>query len=151
MKNDTSGRSASPAKVTTVKELEKKLAVMRKAQAVFAEYSQEQVDRIFYEAAMAANKARIPLAKMAVEETGMGVVEDKVIKNHFAAEYIYNAYRSTKTCGVIDEDPVAGVRKLAEPIGLIAAVIPTTRSSSARTREQRPLRSKRPASSTKQP
>ena len=130
MKNDTSGRSASPAKVTTVKELEKKLAVMRKAQAVFAEYSQEQVDRIFYEAAMAANKARIPLAKMAVEETGMGVVEDKVIKNHFAAEYIYNAYRSTKTCGVIDEDPVAGVRKLAEPIGLIAAVIPTTNPTS---------------------
>ncbi len=117
-------------KITTVKELEKKLAVMRKAQERFASFSQEQVDQIFFEAAMAANKARIPLAKMAVEETGMGVAEDKVIKNHFAAEYIYNAYRNTKTCGVIEEDAVAGIRKVAEPIGVIAAVIPTTNPTS---------------------
>ena len=103
---------------------------MRKAQERFASYSQEQVDQIFFEAAMAANKARIPLAKMAVEETGMGVAEDKVIKNHFAAEYIYNAYRNTKTCGVIEEDAVAGIRKVAEPIGVIAAVIPTTNPTS---------------------
>ena len=123
-------KTKTPGKVTTVKELEKKMAAMRKAQALFAGYSQEQVDRIFFEAAMAANKARIPLAKMAVEETGMGVVEDKVIKNHYAAEYIYNAYRSTKTCGVIEEDPVSGIRKVAEPIGLIAAVIPTTNPTS---------------------
>ncbi len=103
---------------------------MRKAQERFASFSQEQVDQIFFEAAMAANKARIPLAKMAVEETGMGVAEDKVIKNHFAAEYIYNAYRNTKTCGVIEEDAVAGIRKVAEPIGVIAAVIPTTNPTS---------------------
>ena len=103
---------------------------MKKAQDQFSSFTQEQVDRIFFEAALAANKARIPLAKMAVEETGMGVVEDKVIKNHFAAEYIYNAYRSTKTCGVIEEDSAAGIRKVAEPIGVIAAVIPTTNPTS---------------------
>ena len=124
MKKDSAG------KITTVKELEVKLASMKKAQAQFASFSQEQVDRIFFEAALAANKARIPLAKMAVEETGMGVVEDKVIKNHFAAEYIYNAYRSTRTCGVIEEDQAAGIRKIAEPIGVIAAVIPTTNPTS---------------------
>ena len=103
---------------------------MRKAQAVFATYSQEQVDRIFKAAATAADKARIPLAKMAVAETGMGLVEDKVIKNHYAAEYIYHAYEHTKTCGVIEEDPVYGIKKIAEPIGLIAAVIPTTNPTS---------------------
>ena len=123
-------KNESVKKITTVKELEKKLAVMRKAQAEFAGFSQEQVDKIFYEAALAANKARIPLAKMAVEETGMGVAEDKGIKNHFAAEYIYNAYRNTKTCGVIEEDAAAGIKKIAEPIGLIAAVIPTTNPTS---------------------
>ena len=123
-------KNENAKKITTVNELEKKLRRMRLAQEKFASFSQEQVDRIFFEAAMAANKARIPLAKMAVAETGMGVVEDKVIKNHYAAEYIYHAYRSTKTCGVIEEDPAAGIMKIAEPIGLIAAVIPTTNPTS---------------------
>ena len=110
--------------------LEKKMASMKAAQAQFAQYTQAQVDAIFKAAATAADKARIPLAKMAVAETGMGVVEDKVIKNHYAAEYIYNAYRNTKTCGVIEEDKVSGIEKIAEPIGLIAAVIPTTNPTS---------------------
>ena len=103
---------------------------IRKAQKEFATFSQEKVDKIFFAAATAANKMRIPLAKMAVEETGMGVVEDKVIKNHYAAEYIYNAYRNTKTCGVIEEDKQFGIKKIAEPIGVIAAVIPTTNPTS---------------------
>lgn len=103
---------------------------LRKAQKEFAKYSQEQVDKIFYEVAMAANKERIPLARMAVEETGMGVLEDKVIKNHYAAEYIYNAYKNSKTCGVVEEDKIYGIRKIAEPIGVIAAVIPTTNPTS---------------------
>ena len=106
------------------------MAAMKEAQKLFAAYTQEQVDKIFKAAATAADKARIPLAKMAVEETGMGVVEDKVIKNHYASEYIYNAYKNTKTCGVIEEDPVYGIKKIAEPIGLIAAVIPTTNPTS---------------------
>ena len=116
--------------VDSVESFEKALAGVRKAQQQFATYTQEQVDRIFQAAAIAANKARIPLAKMAVEETGMGVVEDKVIKNHFAAEYIYNAYRHTKTCGVIEKDDSFGVEKIAEPIGVVAAVIPTTNPTS---------------------
>ncbi|MDO4804591.1 MAG: bifunctional acetaldehyde-CoA/alcohol dehydrogenase [Lachnospiraceae bacterium] len=116
--------------IDSVEALEARMAQMRKAQAVFATYTQEQVDKIFKAAATAADKARIPLAKMAVEETGMGLVEDKVIKNHYAAEYIYNTYRNTKTCGVIEEDPVYGIKKIAEPIGLIAAVIPTTNPTS---------------------
>lgn len=107
-----------------------KMKAMKKAQEVFATYTQEQVDKIFFEAAIAANKMRIPLAKMAVEETGMGIVEDKVIKNHYASEYIYNAYRNSKTCGVIEEDTAYGIKKIAEPIGLIAAVIPTTNPTS---------------------
>ena len=106
------------------------IAATRKAQQIFATYTQEQVDKIFLAAATAANKARIPLAKMAVEETGMGVVEDKVIKNNYAAEYIYNAYKETKTCGVIEEDKAFGIQKIAEPIGVIAAVIPTTNPTS---------------------
>ncbi len=106
------------------------IARTRKAQQAYATYTQEQVDKIFLAAASAANKARIPLAKMAVEETGMGVVEDKVIKNNYAAEYIYNAYKDTKTCGVIEEDKAYGIRKIAEPIGVIAAVIPTTNPTS---------------------
>jgi len=110
--------------------LEKKILSVRKAQKKFAKYTQEQVDEIFTAAAMAANKARIPLAKMAAEETGMGVAEDKVIKNHYAAEYIYNAYRDTKTCGVIEEDKAYGIKKIAEPIGVVAAVIPTTNPTS---------------------
>lgn len=116
--------------IDNVEALLAKMKAMKEAQRVFATYTQEQVDKIFYEAAMAANKARIPLAKMAVEETGMGVVEDKVIKNHFASEYIYNAYRHTKTCGVIEEDKAGGIKKIAEPLGLITAVIPTTNPTS---------------------
>ena len=116
--------------IETAEDLEKALKKLRAAQEKFAGYTQEQVDRIFKAAATAADKMRIPLAKLAVEETGMGVVEDKVIKNHYAAEYIYNAYKNTKTCGVIEEDPVYGIKKIAEPIGVIAAVIPTTNPTS---------------------
>ena len=116
--------------VDSVETFEAALARVREAQRRFAAYTQEQVDRIFQAAAVAANKARIPLAKMAVAETGMGVVEDKVIKNHYAAEYIYNAYKHTKTCGVVEEDEAYGIRKIAEPIGVIAAVIPTTNPTS---------------------
>ena len=119
-----------PAVIDTAEALEAKMAAMKEAQKLFAAYTQEQVDKIFKAAATAADKARIPLAKMAVAETGMGIVEDKVIKNHYAAEYIYNAYKDTKTCGVIEEDPVYGIKKIAEPIGLIAAVIPTTNPTS---------------------
>ena len=107
-----------------------KMAEVREAQRIFSTYTQEQVDKIFKAAAIAANQARIPLAKMAVEETGMGVVEDKVIKNHYAAEYIYNKYKDTKTCGVVEEDKAFGVTKVAEPIGVVAAVIPTTNPTS---------------------
>ena len=116
--------------VASAADLEKALTQVREAQRLFASYTQEQVDKIFLAAATAANQARIPLAKQAVEETGMGVAEDKVIKNHYAAEYIYNAYRDTKTCGVIEEDKAFGIKKIAEPIGIIAAVIPTTNPTS---------------------
>ena len=116
--------------IDDVKKLEQAISRVKAAQQVFATYSQQQVDKIFLAAASAANKARIPLAKMAVEETGMGVVEDKVIKNNYAAEYIYNAYKNTKTCGVIEEDTAFGIKKIAEPIGVIAAVIPTTNPTS---------------------
>ena len=116
--------------VTNTEELDAALNRVRAAQTAFAAYSQEQVDKIFLAAATAANKARISLAKMAVSETGMGIVEDKVIKNHYAAEYIYNAYKDTKTCGIIEEDTAYGIRKITEPIGVIAAVIPTTNPTS---------------------
>ena len=116
--------------VDSVKQLEKAISRVKEAQRRFSQFSQEQVDRIFLAAATAANKARIPLAKLAVEETGMGIVEDKVIKNHYASEYIYNTYRDTKTCGVIAEDKAYGTKKIAEPIGVIAAVIPTTNPTS---------------------
>ena len=116
--------------VDSVERLEEVIASVRKAQEKFASFTQEQVDRIFFAAASAANKQRLPLAKMAVEETGMGVVEDKVIKNNYASEYIYNAYKNTKTCGVIEEDKEYGIKKVAEPIGVIAAVIPTTNPTS---------------------
>ena len=116
--------------VDSVEALEAKLQEIRKAQAQFSTYSQQQVDAIFRAAALAACKQRIPLAKQAVEETGMGVVEDKVIKNHYAAEYIYNAYKNAKTCGVVEEDAAYGIKKIAEPIGVIAAVIPTTNPTS---------------------
>ena len=123
-------KAVVPEFIDSVEALEAKMKAMREAQKIFATFTQEQVDKIFYEAAMAANKQRIPLAKMAVEETQRGVMEDKVIKNHYAAEYIYNAYKNTKTCGVIEEDPAYGIKKVAEPIGLIAAVIPTTNPTS---------------------
>ncbi|HOM02899.1 MAG TPA: bifunctional acetaldehyde-CoA/alcohol dehydrogenase [Acetivibrio sp.] len=116
--------------VDNVEKLEKALKRLREAQSIYATYTQEQVDKIFFAAAMAANKMRIPLAKMAVEETGMGVVEDKVVKNHYASEYIYNAYKNAKTCGVIEEDPAFGIKKIAEPLGVVAAVIPTTNPTS---------------------
>ena len=116
--------------VDSVEALEEKLREIRAAQEKFATYSQQQVDEIFRAASLAACKQRIPLAKQAVEETGMGIVEDKVIKNHYAAEYIYNAYRATKTCGVIERDPAFGIMKIAEPIGVLAAVVPTTNPTS---------------------
>ena len=116
--------------VDSIESLEETIDRVRKAQEIFATYTQEQVDQIFKAAALAANNARIPLAKLAVEETGMGVVEDKTIKNHFAAEYIYNKYKNEKTCGVIEEDKVYGFTKVAEPIGVIAAIIPTTNPTS---------------------
>ena len=116
--------------VDSVESIESALNRIRKAQKEFAKFTQEQVDKIFLAAAIAANQQRIPLAELAAEETGMGVVEDKVIKNHFASEYIYNTYRNTKTCGVIEEDKIFGTTKIAEPICVIAAVIPTTNPTS---------------------
>ena len=116
--------------VNDEKSLEKMLTRVRTAQEKFASYTQEQVDNIFFAAAAAADKARITLAKMAVEETGMGVFEDKVIKNHYAAEYIYNKYKDAKTCGVIERDEAFGYTRIAEPIGVLAAVIPTTNPTS---------------------
>ena len=116
--------------VTNAQELTKRIQELKEAQKIFATYTQEQVDEIFRQAALAANNARIKLAKMAVEETGMGIVEDKVIKNHFAAEYIYNQYKDMKTCGGLEEDKTFGVTKIAEPIGVIAAIVPTTNPTS---------------------
>ena len=116
--------------VDNLEKLQKVIERVKKAQEIFSEFSQEQVDKIFEAAAIAANQERIPLAKLAVEETGMGVVEDKVIKNHYASEYIYNKYKNEKTCGVIEEDRVNGYRKIVEPVGVIAAVIPTTNPTS---------------------
>ena len=116
--------------IDSIEALEAEIARVKAAQREYAHFTQEQVDKIFLAAATAANKARIPLARAAVEETHMGIVEDKVIKNHFASEYIYNAYRDTRTCGVIEEDKAYGVRKIAEPLGLICAIIPTTNPTS---------------------
>ena len=116
--------------IDSAEKLEEALLRVRKAQEIYATYTQEQVDKIFLAAASAANKQRIPLAKMAVEETGMGLVEDKIIKNNYAAEYIYNTYKYTKTCGVIEEDASFGIKKIAEPVGVVAAVIPTTNPTS---------------------
>lgn len=116
--------------VDSVEKLEKAIESVRQAQRLFSSYTQEQVDKIFLAAACAASKQRIALAKMAVEETGMGVVEDKVIKNHYASEYIYNAYKDVKTCGVLEEDKAFGIKKIADPIGVVAAVIPTTNPTS---------------------
>ena len=116
--------------VDSIESLEEVMGRVRKAQKEFSKFTQEQVDKIFKEAAMAANMMRIPLAKSAVEETGMGIVEDKVIKNHYAAEYIYNKYRNEKTCGLVEDDKIYGIKKVMEPIGVIAAVIPTTNPTS---------------------
>ncbi len=116
--------------IDSVEKLQEALTKIKAAQKIFSTYTQEQVDKIFLAAASAANKERIPLAKLAVSETGMGVVEDKVIKNHYAAEYIYNAYKNTRTCGVIEEDKAFGIKRIAEPVGVIAAVIPTTNPTS---------------------
>ena len=116
--------------VNSIESLQETFDKVKQAQKEYAKFTQEQVDKIFTAAAMAANNARIPLAKLAVEETGMGIVEDKVIKNHYAAEYIYNFYRNTKTCGVLEEDKDYGIKKIAEPIGIITAVIPTTNPTS---------------------
>lgn len=113
-----------------IEDLQKTIEKVRKAQQEFSKYTQEQVDKIFQAAAIAANQNRILLAKMAVEETGMGIVEDKVIKNHYAAEYVYNKYKDIKTCGVLEQDDNYGIKKIAEPIGVIAAVIPTTNPTS---------------------
>ncbi|MBR6093551.1 MAG: bifunctional acetaldehyde-CoA/alcohol dehydrogenase [Lachnospiraceae bacterium] len=119
-----------PKIVDSVETLEKALKELRQAQKIYATYTQEQVDAIFKAAALAANRARIPLAKLAVEETGMGIVEDKVIKNHYASEYIYNKYKDAVTCGVVEEDKAYGIRRIAEPVGVVAAVIPTTNPTS---------------------
>ncbi|VDZ62661.1 Aldehyde-alcohol dehydrogenase [Serratia odorifera] len=116
--------------VTNVAELNELVARVKKAQREYANFTQEQVDKIFRAAALAAADARIPLAKMAVEESGMGIVEDKVIKNHFASEYIYNAYKDEKTCGVLSEDDTFGTITIAEPIGLICGIVPTTNPTS---------------------
>ena len=117
-------------KVTNMNELEIKMEELRKAQREFSTFTQEQVDEIFRQASIAANSNRIRLAKMAVKETGMGIVEDKVIKNHFSAEYIYNQYKDMKTCGVLEEDKTYGITKVAAPIGVIAAIVPTTNPTS---------------------
>ena len=116
--------------VNSVETLQKKMAQVRAAQAEFAKFTQEQVDEIFFQVSMAANQARIQLAKMAVEETGIGVAEDKVIKNHYASEYIYNAYKDVKTCGIIEKDDAFGITKIAEPVGVLAGIIPTTNPTS---------------------
>ena len=116
--------------VDSVEMLQKAIERTREAQRIFATFTQEQVYKIFLAAASAAIKARIPLANMAVEETGMGIVEDKVIKNNYAAEYIYNAYKDTKTCGIIEEDTAFGTKKIAEPFGVVAAVFPTSNPTS---------------------
>ncbi|MEG2246997.1 MAG: bifunctional acetaldehyde-CoA/alcohol dehydrogenase [Peptostreptococcaceae bacterium] len=135
---DTTGKNSnnnedfkiSPVIINNPESLYIRLDEIKKAQEIFSTYTQEQVDKIFLAASIAANQQRISLAKLAASETGMGIVEDKVIKNHFASEYIYNAYKNTKTCGIIEEDPAFGITKIAEPIGVIAAVIPTTNPTS---------------------
>ena len=116
--------------VTNLEQLEAHIARVKAAQEAYASFSQEQVDVIFKKAALAANAARIPLAKLAVEETSMGVVEDKVIKNHFASEIIYNKYKAEKTCGIIEEDKSFGIQRIAEPVGILAGIVPTTNPTS---------------------
>ena len=116
--------------VETLDQLESLISRVHKAQRIFATFSQEKVDAIFKAAATAADKARIPLAKMAVEETGMGILEDKIIKNHFASEYIYNKHKHAKTCGIIREDKINGTKVVAEPLGVLAGIVPTTNPTS---------------------
>ena len=116
--------------VDSQEKLEELISIVREAQKKFASFSQAQVDKIFFEASKAANRERISLAKLAVEETGMGLVEDKVIKNHFASEYIYNKYKNAKTVGVVEEDKVFGTKKILEPIGVVCGIIPTTNPTS---------------------
>ena len=125
-------KTAAPAVATAgeLAHLDQIVSKVKDAQRIYATYTQEQVDKIFRAAAIAAAQNRIPLSKMAVEETGMGVMEDKVIKNQFASEYIYNQYKDTKTCGVLSDDDAFGFRQVAEPIGLIAGIIPTTNPTS---------------------
>lgn len=129
-KKELNATAARPEVVDSVETLKLRIEEVKEAQRKFATYTQEQVDKIFLAAATAATKQRIPLAKLAVEETKMGVVEDKVTKNHFASEYIYNTYRETQTCGILEEDTAFGIKKILEPIGVIAAVIPTTNPTS---------------------
>ncbi|MDD4844249.1 MAG: bifunctional acetaldehyde-CoA/alcohol dehydrogenase [Anaerotignum sp.] len=129
-KKEATTATKRPEIVNNVETLKHRIAEVKEAQRKFATYTQEQVDKIFLAAATAANKNRIPLARLAVEETKMGIVEDKVIKNHFAAEYVYNAYKDSQTCGIFEEDPVFGIKKIYEPIGVIAAVVPTTNPTS---------------------
>ena len=117
-------------KVAAFEDLDRLVHRVRQAQRLYARFSQEQVDRIFREAAMAASAKRIPLAKMAVEETGMGVVEDKVLKNHFASEFVYNKFKTARTCGIIECDAGFGIRKIAEPVGILAGIVPTTNPTS---------------------
>ena len=116
--------------VDTAEQLELLVERVKKAQKIYSKFSQEQVDKIFKAAATAADKARIPLARMAVEETGMGVLEEKIIKNHFASEYIYNKHKNAKTCGIIKEDKANGIKIVAEPLGVIAGIVPTTNPTS---------------------
>jgi acetaldehyde dehydrogenase/alcohol dehydrogenase len=116
--------------VNNLQNLETLISQVKSAQAEYATYTQTQVDTIFKKAALAANAARIPLAKLAVQETGMGVIEDKVIKNHFASEMVYNKYKHEKTCGVIEADSHYGIQKVAEPIGILAGIVPTTNPTS---------------------
>ncbi|NEP43392.1 MAG: aldehyde dehydrogenase family protein, partial [Okeania sp. SIO2H7] len=116
--------------VTNTEQLEQLIQKVKEAQKKYATYTQEQVDYIFKKAALATNAARIPLAKMAATETGMGVIEDKVIKNHFASEIIYNKYKNEKTCGIIEEDKSFGFQKIAEPVGILAGIVPTTNPTS---------------------
>ncbi|MFQ9177680.1 MAG: bifunctional acetaldehyde-CoA/alcohol dehydrogenase, partial [Christensenellaceae bacterium] len=120
----------SPEIVDSAESLQLRIAEVKAAQKKFSTYTQEQVDKIFKAAAMAGNAKRIPLAQMAKAETKMGLVEDKVIKNHFATEYIYNAYKNCQTVGKFDEDTSFGFYRVYEPIGVIAAVVPTTNPTS---------------------
>ncbi len=120
----------SSSVVDSAEKLEMLIERVKKAQKIYSTFTQEQVDAIFKAAATAADKARIPLARMAVEETGMGVLEDKIIKNHFASEYIYNKHKNAKTCGIIKEDKANGIKIVAEPLGVIAGIVPTTNPTS---------------------